>query len=145
MEILWIIVAAVFLATELATVALVSLWFVAGALVALLACVLGVAAWLQVLLFVLVSVGMLLLLRPFLRKYVDPHRIRTNVEAVIGKEGIVLEPIDNLEAVGSVKLDGLPWSARSESGARIAAGTVVTVHRVEGVKLIVVPSSRQAQ
>lgn len=142
MEILWIVFAAVFLAVEFATVALVSLWFVLGALAALLACALGAAVWLQVLLFALVSAGMLLLLRPFLRKYVDPHKIRTNVDAVVGQEGIVTEAIDNLEAVGTVKLNGLPWTARSESGAKIASGTVVTVRRVEGVKLIVVPNSR---
>jgi trk system potassium uptake protein TrkH len=97
--------------------------------------VLGAAAWLQVLIFALVSAGMLLLLRPFLRKYVDPHKIRTNVDAVIGQEGIVTEAIDNLEAVGTVKLNGLPWSARSESGAKIASGTVVTVRRTLTVYL----------
>ena len=72
----------------------------------------------------------------------DPHKIRTNVDAVIGQEGIVTEAIDNLEAVGTVKLNGLPWSARSESGAKIASGTVVTVRRVDGVKLIVSPNSK---
>ena len=142
MLIVWIALAAVFLGAELATVALVSLWFVVGSLAALLACVLGAAAWLQVLIFALVSAGMLLLLRPFLRKYVDPHKIRTNVDAVIGQEGIVTEAIDNLEAVGTVKLNGLPWSARSESGAKIASGTVVTVRRVDGVNLIVSPNSK---
>lgn len=142
MLIVWIALAAVFLGAELATVALVSLWFVVGSLAALLACVLGAAPWLQVLIFALVSAGMLLLLRPFLRKYVDPHKIRTNVDAVIGQEGIVTEAIDNLEAVGTVKLNGLPWSARSESGAKIASGTVVTVRRVDGVKLIVSPNSK---
>ena len=142
MLIVWIALAAVFLGAELATVALVSLWFVVGSLAALLACVLGAAAWLQVLIFALVSAGMLLLLRHFLRKYVDPHKIRTNVDAVIGQEGIVTEAIDNLEAVGTVKLNGLPWSARSESGAKIASGTVVTVRRVDGVKLIVSPNSK---
>lgn len=145
MLIVWIVLATAFLAAELATVALVSLWFVVGSLAAALACLLGSPEWLQVLIFALVSGGMLLLLRPFLRKYVDPHKIRTNVEAVIGKEGIVTEAIDNLQAVGTVKLDGLPWTARSESGEKIAADTVVKVCRVEGVKLIVAPSARQTR
>lgn len=142
MEILWIILAAVFLAAEFATVALVSLWFVVGSLAALIACLIGADTWLQILIFALSSGAMLLLLRPFLRKYVDPHKIPTNVEAVIGQKGVVTESIDNLEAVGSVKLNGLPWTARSECGEKIASGTVVTVRRVEGVKLIVTPSSK---
>jgi membrane protein implicated in regulation of membrane protease activity len=142
MEILWIILAAAFLCTELATVALVSLWFVVGSLAALVACLLGAELWLQVLIFGLVSMGMLLLLRPFLRRFVDPHKVRTNVDAVIGKEGVVTEAIDNLLAVGTVKLDGLPWTARSEDGRDIPEGTVVSVRSVEGVKLIVVPTAK---
>ena len=142
MEILWIILAAAFLCTELATVALVSLWFVVGSLAALVACLLGAELWLQVLIFGLVSMGMLLLLRPFLRRFVDPHKVRTNVDAVIGKEGVVTEAIDNLLAVGTVKLDGLPWTARSEDGRDIPEGTVVSVRSVEGVKLIVAPTAK---
>ena len=142
MEILWIILAAAFLCAELATVALVSLWFVVGALAALVVCLLGVELWLQVLTFGLVSMGMLLLLRPFLRRFVDPHKVRTNVDAVIGKEGVVTEAIDNLLAVGTVKLDGLPWTARSEDGREIPEGTVVSVRSVEGVKLIVAATAK---
>ena len=141
MVILWSVLAALFLLVELGTVALVSLWFVVGALAALAAALLGAAVWVQVLVFALVSLGMLLLLRPFLRRFVDPHKVRTNVDAVIGKEGLVTEAINNLESVGAVKLNGLPWSARSQDGAQIPAGTVVTVRAVEGVKLIVVPAS----
>lgn len=139
MYLLWIGLVVVFLAVEFGTVALVSLWFVVGAAAALIACLLGAAVWLQVLIFGLVSLAMLLLVRPFLRRFVDPHKISTNVDAVIGKEGIVVEAIDNLEGVGSVKLNGLPWSARSQDGSRIPAGTVVAVRAVEGVKVIVAP------
>ena len=139
MVILWIVLAVAFLLAELGTVALVSLWFVVGAVAAMAAALLGAALWLQVLIFALVSLLMLLLLRPFLHRFVDPHKISTNVDALVGKEGIVTEAIDNLEAVGAVKLGGLTWSARSEHGERIPAGTVVTVRAVEGVKAIVKP------
>ena len=145
MYILWVALAAVFMATELATVALVSLWFVIGSLAALAASLLGVAVWLQVLIFALVSGGMLVLLRPFLRRYVDPYKIRTNVDALIGRNGIVTESIDNLRAHGALKLDGLVWTARSETGAAIPAGSVVVVRAVEGVKLIVAPDPTKKQ
>ena len=145
MYILWVALAAVFMATELATVALVSLWFVIGSLAALAASLLGVAVWLQVLIFALVSGGMLVLLRPFLRRYVDPYKIRTNVDALIGRNGIVTESIDNLKAHGALKLDGLVWTARSETGAAIPAGSVVVVRAVEGVKLIVAPDPTKKQ
>lgn len=142
MYILWILLAIGFLIVEFATVALISLWFVVGALVALAACVLGAALWIQVLLFALVSLAMLLLVRPFLRYYVDPHKVPTNVDAVVGQEAIVTEDINNLEGTGAIKVNGLVWTARSEDGEPIAEGTVVTVCSVEGVKAIVRPESR---
>ena len=137
MYILWIILAVAFLAVEFGTVTLVSFWFVVGSLAALGAFFLGAALWLQVLVFALVSLLMLLLLRPFLRKYVDPLKVPTNVDAMVGKEALVTEAINNLEGVGTVKLNGLTWSARSEDGSEIPVDTVVSVRTVEGVKLIV--------
>ena len=142
MLILWIVLALAFLFVELQTVALVCVWFVVGALTALVANLLGAVVWLQILLFALVSLVMLLLMRPFLRKYVEPHKIRTNVDAMIGKEAVVTEAIDNLTGTGTVKLDGKLWSARSADGSRIPVGMVVSIQSVEGVKAIVAPSIR---
>ena len=139
MYILWIILAVAFLLVEFGTVTLVSIWFVAGALAALGAYFLGAALWLQVLVFAVFSMLMLLLLRPFLRKFVDPHKVPTNVDAVIGKEAVVTEAIDNLKGVGAIRLNGLTWSARSEDGSEIPVDTVVQVQAVEGVKAIVKP------
>lgn len=142
MPLVWLIIGILFLIGESLTVALVSLWFVVGALAALIASLLGAAIWLQVLLFALVSALALLLVRPFLRRCVDPFKVRTNVDGLPGKQAIVTEPIDNLQGVGTIKLDGLTWSARSADGTSIPEGTVVTVQAVEGVKAIVSPSSR---
>ena len=139
MYILWLILAGVFLAVEFGTVALISLWFVIGALAAMAADLLGAVLWLQVLIFSLVSLLMLLLLRPVLRRFVDPHKVPTNVDAIAGKVGLVTEEIDNLRGTGAVKLEGLTWSARSAVGANIPADTMVIVICVEGVKLVVDP------
>lgn len=139
MVILWICLAAGFLLVEFSTVALISLWFVVGALAALAAALLDAAVWLQVLVFALVSLVMLLLLRPFLRRYVEPHKVATNVDAMLGKQAIVTEAIDNLRAVGTIRLGGKLWSARSADGEPIAVDTVVEIRSVEGVKAIVRP------
>ncbi len=140
MTILWIILAVGFLAIEFGTVALISLWFVVGSLAALVAALLGAALWLQVLIFALVSLLMLLALRPFLRKYVEPHKVPTNVDALMGKEAVVTEVIDNLAGTGTVRLEGKTWTARSANETRIPAGMVVEVRSVEGVKLMVTPA-----
>lgn len=143
MQYLWIVLAIAFLIVEFGTVTLVSVWFVVGALAALAAFYLGAPLWLQVLIFAGVSLAMLLLLRPFLRKFVDPHKVPTNVDAMIGKEALVTEEIDNLLGVGAVKVGGVLWTARSASGAHIPVGTVVTVQAVEGVKALVAPAQEQ--
>ena len=49
------------------------------------------------------------------------------------------QDIDNINAVGHVKLNGMEWTARSTDGHPIAAGTLVTVDHVEGVKAFVTP------
>ncbi len=137
MYILWIVLAAAFLVVELGTVTLVSLWFVVGALAAMAAALLNAAFWLQVLIFALVSLAMLLLLRPFLRKFVDPHKIPTNVDAMIGKTALVTEAVDNLREQGAIRFNGLIWTARSTDGNPIPAGEEVVIETVEGVKAMV--------
>lgn len=139
MYMLWIILAIVFLAVEFGTVALISLWFVGGSVTALAVCLLGGPLWLQVLVFGLISLALLLLVRPFLKKYIDPKKVRTNVDAMRGRQAVLLETVDNLAATGSLELSGVVWTARSADGSVIPAGTVVTVQGVEGVKLLVLP------
>ena len=143
-SIIWIILAVVFAAVEFGTVALISVWFVGGSIAALIASLLGAPIWLQVLIFAGVSALLLVLVRPFLRKFVDPHKIKTNVDALVGQKAVVLEPIDNLEGEGTVKLNGNIWTARSADESKIAADTVVEIRSIEGVKLIVAPVEPRA-
>ena len=141
MATMWLVLLILFLVAEGATAAITTVWFAAGALVAMLAALIGGPLGLQIFLFVAVSIGLLLALRPLLKKYITPKKIRTNVDSVIGSQGVVLETIDNLAGTGRVKLGGLEWSARSVSGEVIPEGTVITVKRVEGVKVFVTPVS----
>ena len=137
--ILWFVLAVVFLMIEGGTVMLVSVWFAAGSLVAMLAALLSAPFWLQLILFLGVSAGLLALLRPMARKYLKPKITATNVDAVVGAQGYVTETVDNLAATGQVKLGSMPWTARSTDGSPIEAGTLVRVDRVEGVKAFVTP------
>lgn len=139
MATLWLVLLILFLVAEGATAAVTTIWFAAGALVAIVAALLGAQIWLQVIIFVVVSIGCLLALRPLLKKYITPKKVRTNVDAVVGSQGIVLERIDNLAGTGRVKLGGMEWSARAENKECIEAGTVVLVERIEGVKVFVTP------
>ena len=137
----WFAAMLVFLIVEAACpIDLVSIWFAAGALVAMVISILDGMLWLQITAFCVVSGALLLALWPFIRKFLNPHLTKTNVDAVIGTQGVVTAEIDNLNAVGQVKLGGMEWTARSTSGANIPAGTRIQVDRIEGVKAFVSPA-----
>ena len=137
--IIWLVLVVLFLMVESSTVALVSAWFAAGSLVALIASFFSAPVWLQIVLFLVTSAALLALLRPLMRKYIKPRIVRTNVDAVIGTTGPVTITIDNLASTGQVKLGAMEWTARSSTGEPIAVGSIVQVDRIEGVKVYVTP------
>ena len=135
---IWMVLMVGFLIAEAACPChLVSIWFAAGSLVAMLIALLNGPMWLQATLFLLVSCALLVLFLPLVKKYLNPARTKTNVDAIIGSQGYVTADIDNLTAVGQVKLGAMYWTARSTSGEPIPEGALVKVDRIEGVKAFV--------
>lgn len=139
MIVIWVILAVVFLVVELVTVAMVSLWFMVGALAALLAAAVGASMWLQILLFLLVSVACFALLYPRLKRFVGRNRQATNADMVIGRTCIVTQRIDNIADTGAVSVGGKTWSARTKNGETAEKGALVRAEDIQGVKLIVSP------
>jgi membrane protein implicated in regulation of membrane protease activity len=135
--IIWLILMIVFILMETTTVMLVSVWFAAGALVALILSLFSLPLPVQVIAFAVVSCGLLALLRPMVQKFLKPKIVKTNVDSVIGSTGPVTVAIENNTAVGQVKLGAMYWTARSTTGNPIPEGTLVRVDRVEGVKVYV--------
>ncbi len=134
----WLAALVILIAIEIATMGLTTIWFAGGALVAVIAAAAGAPVYLQVALFLVVSVVLLVFTRPVAMKYFNKDRTRTNVDSMPGKRAVVTKEIDNLQGLGQVSVNGMEWSARSkEVGGKIAEGTVVTVLAVDGVKLIV--------
>jgi len=139
-SVIWLVLLVVFLIVEAACpVHLVSLWFAAGALVAAMASLLGAQLWLQITLFLVVSVALLAALWPWVKRFLKPKITSTNVDATIGIQGYITIAVDNLSAQGQVKLGGMEWTARSTTGEAIPQGTLVKVDRIEGVKAFVTP------
>lgn len=142
--IVWLVLMVVFLMVETASVTMVSLWFGAGALAALIVALLGAEIWLQILVFFTVSIVLLASLRTLARKYFTPKLTRTNVDSIIGTTGTVTTAIDNVTGQGRIKLASMEWTARSTSGEPISAGTLIRVDRIEGVKAFVSPLQVEA-
>ena len=135
----WLAMFMIFLLLEASTTAILSIWFAAGALVAMLVSLFVENGWILTVVFLAVSIALLLLCRSVVRKYFPKKIVATNVDSVIGTTGCVTASIDNLAATGQIKLGAMYWTARSTDNTIIPEGTVVRVDRVEGVKVFVSP------
>ena len=135
--IFWFVLMIVFIFMETNTVSLVSIWFALGALVSMIAAIFGVGFWVELILFVAVSAVALAALRPVTKKYFTPKITKTNVDSLVGQQGLITAAVDNVQGCGTVKLGGIEWTARSTDGAPIPEGKLVTVDRIEGVKAFV--------
>lgn len=138
LAIIWLGLMALFLVIEAACpIHLVSVWFAAASLVAMVVALLGGALWLQIVVFLVVSVALLGCFWPLVKKFINPNVTATNADSLIGLVAHVTEDIDNIDGLGRVKVNGMYWAARSFDGNAIAKGTLVRIERIEGVKLIV--------
>lgn len=138
MTILWLILFVACVVLEIVSMGLTTIWFAGGALVATVASMFGLPVWLQVVLFLAVSLILLFSTRPIAVKYFNKDRVKTNVESMIGKQAIVISEIDNRQGIGQVTVGGMEWTARSKQENKvIPVGAVVIVKEVSGVKLLV--------
>ena len=135
----WLIVAFILAIIEAFSLGLTTIWFAGGAVVAVVAALLGASVPLQVVIFVVVSILLLVLTRPWAMKHFKKNLESTNIDAVIGKEAMVTKDISPFSA-GEARLNGLTWVAlATDKNLTISAGAPVRVDAVEGVKLIVTP------
>ena len=134
----WLILLAVLIIIEIATLGLTTIWFAGGALAAFIVSLLVDSIFLELIVGLIVSFFLLFYTRPIVKRYLNKGLVKTNYESLIGRDGKVTEAINNIEGMGTVNLNGQLWTARSlEDGIQIEAGEIVTVRNIQGVKLIV--------
>ncbi|GAB1402731.1 NfeD family protein [Elusimicrobiota bacterium] len=132
---IWLFLFLVFLGVEIITTGVFYfLCFSTGALFAMLFSLLGASFTVELIVFCTVSLVSILLIRPLLKKYIDNKKIQTNVDALIGVQAEVIEPIDP-DKNGKVKIAGEIWLAVCDE--KVATGDKVFVESVDGTKLIV--------
>ena len=119
------------------TYALVTIWFVGGALVAMLFALLGLSFVTQVVAFIAVSMVLLVITRPLVKRRHEAIT-PTNVNAVIGKVGIVTKEASEF-FTGQGKVEGQIWTIQPLDGQHLLIDTQFIVQDVEGVRLLVVP------
>ena len=92
----------------------------------------------QLLIFTLLSCLLLVFTRPIALKKLKKKQVATNSDSLIGKRAELLEPVTELDK-GSLKANGIIWSAKSEDGTAIPAGTECVIKSIEGNTLLVQP------
>lgn len=139
MPLFWLAAAIAFVIVEALTMGLTTIWFAGGAIAALAASLLTDNLAVQIVLFFIVSIGLLIPTRKLFVKKLQTGTEKTNVDALIGKVVIVTSEIRPYH-VGSVRLSGQEWSAVSKiEDELIPEGTMVEVVSIEGVKAVVTP------
>lgn len=133
--IIWVAIAVAFAIIEALTLGLTTIWFSGGALAAAIASMFNTSILVQVIIFVIVSAILLIFTRPIARKHFNNKLVDTNVDALVGTEGVA-ETDFKVHETGQVKADGKVWSAVCESG-EISKGSVVIIKEIKGVTLTV--------
>ena len=134
----WLMLFVIFLIIEIGTMGLTTIWFAGGALVAFILTYFGAGTTVQIVTFLVISIGLLLVTRPIAMRFFNQKRQTTNADSLIGKKAVVYERIDTLHGEGRVEINGMEWSARTVSPEGIVEkDTVVIVEDIQGVKLIV--------
>lgn len=134
----WLMLFIVLIAVEIITMGLTTIWFAGGSLIAFFAAIAGINGYVQVILFLVISLMLLIFTRPLVKKQLVTKKEKTNAESLIGKEAVVVEPINNLDNTGKVRIGDIEWTARTvENHIRIENDAIVKILRIEGVKMIV--------
>ena len=138
MWIIWLVVFVISIIAEAVTAELVSIFFCAGSLVALIVSFIpGVDWWVEVVLFVVISGASLLGLRPLMKKFLNKEKRATNVDEMIGKRGVMLKGCDETNP-GEIKFNGVIWTAINlVDNEEIKENEKVVIVGVDGNKLIV--------
>ena len=117
---------------ELLTTNLVTIWYIASALVALILSFFVDSYVVQFSVFVVLGTILLFTTRDYLLKLVVKNKEKTNLDRVVGMNGIVTEEITKKNP-GEVKVDGKRWSATSST--KLIAGEKVKILKINGVKV----------
>lgn len=138
--IFWLVLVIVLSFVEIATVSLVSIWFVASGIVAMILSFFIEDTAIITTIFILLGIFLLVISRPIVNKLRSKDNEKTNLDRIVGETAIVTEDIKK-NVVGEVKVDGKRWSAVSKENC--LKGDTVKVLKIDGVKLIVEKESEK--
>lgn len=133
---IWLAVTVIAIVVEIITPELVSLWFAIGGIVGIaFSFIPGLPWWGEIIIFAVLSMILLLLLRPMLSKYLKRKSLATNVDRLIGQDIRMITQAD-FDNLGTAKIGDVVWSVKSENQSSLIADEIVRIVAVDGNKLI---------
>ncbi len=146
MWVFWLIAAGIFFIIEMATIGFLVFWLGIGALLAMVTSFITDSILIQSIVFVVTSTLLLIFTRPIVDKFIKtPKEVKTNAYSIIGKKGIVISKINNIEGCGQIKIDGEVWSAKSSDDEDLAENTEVEIVEIDGVKAVVKKTTSESK
>lgn len=133
---IWLAVTVIAIGVEIITPELVSLWFAIGGIVGIaFSFIPGLPWWGEIIIFAVLSMILLLSLRPVLSKYLKRKSLATNVDRLIGQDIRMITQAD-FDNLGTAKIGDVVWSVKSENQSSLLADEIVRIVAVDGNKLI---------
>lgn len=133
---IWLSVTVIAIVVEIITPELVSLWFAIGGIVGIaFSFIPGLPWWGEIIIFAVLSMILLLSLRPVLSKYLKRKSLATNVDRLIGQDIRMITQAD-FDNLGTAKIGDVVWSVKSENQSSLLADEIVRIVAVDGNKLI---------
>lgn len=133
---IWVVIALAAIVIEIITIDLVSIWFVFGALAAIISALCGLSQTAQIIIFLAVSFIIIIGVRPLAKKYLRTNSIPTNTDRFIGKKALVINDILE-DKRGEIKIDGQTWSATTLNHQPLEKGKHCLIRAISGAHMIV--------
>ena len=128
---IWLSIVVLLAIIEILTVNLVSIWFVISGILSMITSLFITNVTIQITIFVIFGVLFMLLTKNTVKKIV-PKKEKTNLDRVVGMEGIVTKKITK-NTSGEVKVDGKYWTATADK--TILPDTIIKVLALNSTKL----------
>ena len=140
MIIVWAVVIAAAIIVETQTYALVSAWFIGGGVIALTFAMIDQWAantiwveWqMQIIYFIVVSLGLLLGLRPFTKRFLKTDTVPTNADVHIGKKFKLASDVKGGRS--TIEINDVVWTVQVDCDCK--AGEPVILKELSGNKYI---------
>lgn len=133
---LWLAICIFAIIIEITSINLVSIWSAVGSFASMIVSLFVEEFWIQLIVFIVVTVLFLVLARPYAVKYLKKNAVKTNVDSLVGRVAIVTDSILE-DSKGVIKLGDVYWSAVTLDNSAVDTGKKVEIVSIQGNKLIV--------